>query len=190
MTTHGGYTLLLGNNPAYYREVVDQPWGTIWDGSVGGGQEAWAESLNQEMDVAGVTGEVARDHWMSARAREHIREDPRRFWHACRLRVGRFWSLTPAGIDGTRVPSVARITIGLFYGATFLLAVCGVILVLSNEADTWMPALLLVLAFSLVHVVYWTDARMRAPVTPVIALLAARAVGGRSTSQESPDGTR
>ena len=44
MTTHGGYTVLLGNNPAFYREVVDQPWGTTWDGSVGGGQAKWVRS--------------------------------------------------------------------------------------------------------------------------------------------------
>ncbi|MFX9077435.1 hypothetical protein ABTN32_20465, partial [Acinetobacter baumannii] len=29
-TTHGGYTLLLGNNSVFTQDVVQQPWGTVW----------------------------------------------------------------------------------------------------------------------------------------------------------------
>ena len=35
--------------------------------------------------------------------------------------------------------------------------------------------LLLIAAFVLVHLVYWTDARMRAPIMPAVAILAVRA---------------
>ena len=33
MTTHGGYTLLLGNNETFFREVVSGERGTVWEGS-------------------------------------------------------------------------------------------------------------------------------------------------------------
>ncbi len=30
-TTHGGYTLLLGNNPPFYRHLQQHTWGSVWD---------------------------------------------------------------------------------------------------------------------------------------------------------------
>ena len=39
-TTHGGYTLALANNPAYYADVVDGPPGIVWSGP---NQQAWKE---------------------------------------------------------------------------------------------------------------------------------------------------
>jgi hypothetical protein len=39
-----------------------------------------------------------------------------------------------------------------------------------------MAVVLLIVAFMAVHAVYWTDARMRAPLIPAVALLAARGV--------------
>ena len=44
-------------------------------------------------------------------------------------------------------------------------------------AQTWLWGLLLVLSFTAVHTVYWTNMRMRAPLMPVVALAAAAAVG-------------
>lgn len=179
MTTHGGYTLLLGNNPAFYREVVEQPWGTVWDGSVGGGQAKWVESLIREMDEAGVAGEVAQDQWMGRRAREHILAEPELFVRACLLRLRRFWSLSPGGADTAAVPSALRVPLAMFYGATFLLAAVGLYRALRVDSSRWLPAILLMAAFTAVHLVYWSNARMRAPVVPVVAVLAARAMTGR-----------
>jgi hypothetical protein len=41
----------------------------------------------------------------------------------------------------------------------------------------WLWATLLIASFATVHLVYWTDMRMRAPLTPALSLLAA--IGGR-----------
>ncbi len=183
MTTHGGYTLLLGNNPAFYREVVEQPWGTVWDGSVGGGQAKWAESLNREMDNAGITGEVARDRWMGRRAREHIVAEPRLFLRACLLRLRRFWSVTPGGTAAAALPSPLRVPLAVFYGATFLAAAVGFYRALRFDPKRWSPAILLLAAFVSVHLAYWSNARMRSPVVPVIALLAVRGVQRRPSGK-------
>ena len=37
----------------------------------------------------------------------------------------------------------------------------------------WRPVLVLIVSFTAVHSIYWADMRMRAPLVPAIALLAA-----------------
>ena len=108
-TTHGGYTLLLGNNSSFYEEVVRQPLGTVWDGSFGPGQQVWAESVNDEADRLEVEGEVARDRWMSARARDNIRDQPGTFCRACLLRFVRFWNVVPSGPAAESLPRVISV---------------------------------------------------------------------------------
>jgi hypothetical protein len=44
--------------------------------------------------------------------------------------------------------------------------------------DRWTYPLLLVLNFTLVHLLYWSNMRMRAPLVPLIALVAARGIAG------------
>jgi hypothetical protein len=41
----------------------------------------------------------------------------------------------------------------------------------------WLLPLCVVLNFTLVHLVYWSNMRMRAPLVPLIALVAARGLG-------------
>ncbi len=171
MTTHGGYTLLLGNNPQFYEEVVRQPWGTVWDGSQGGGQAGWVEAVNREMDQEGVTGEVARDRWMARRARAYIRAAPLMFARACLLRLTRFWSVVPTGADGDHIAPGVRGLVGGFYCVLFAGAAWGLVVIVRDRRWSWTPCLLMLAAFVAVHLVYWTNARMRAPVSPVIALL-------------------
>lgn len=172
MTTHGGYTLLLGNNPQFFREVVDQPWGTVWDGTHGGGQQAWAESINRQMDQAGITGELDRDRWMRGQALAHIAADSRSFVRACWLRVRRFWGLMP--IEGASDQAAwVRYGTGAFYTLTFLGAIAGVIHIVRQWSARWMPSLLMIAGFMSVHLFYWTNIRMRAPLVPILAVLAA-----------------
>jgi hypothetical protein len=172
MTTHGGYTLLLGNNPQFAREVVDQSWGTVWDGTHGDGQAAWAASINQQMDQAGLTGELARDRWMRDRAIEYIAADPSTFVRACWLRVRRFWGLMP--IEGASNESLwIRRGIGAFYAFVFVGAIAGVLHIARHWSPRWIPSLLMIAGFLGVHLVYWTNIRMRAPIVPILAVLAA-----------------
>ncbi len=171
MTTHGGYTLLLGNNPEFWRDVVAQPWGTVWEGSPGRGQQAWADGVNRAMDTQGVTGEVARDRWMARQARAYIADDPVMFLRACLLRFTRFWSVVPTGGDGDHLPTAVRWLVGSYYTLVFTGAALGVFVIVRDRRCGWWGCLLMLAAFVAVHLVYWTNARMRSPVMPVIALL-------------------
>jgi hypothetical protein len=172
-TTHGGYTLLLGNNPAFFREVVDQPLGTVWDGSHGPGQAAWADEIHQEMARAGIDSEVDRDRWMSRRAWSHIAEHPADFVRACLLRLIRFWNVIPSGPAAQGLPAPAWYAVGAWYLTVFGLALCGVLRACRTGLASWLPLLLLIASFTAVHLLYWSNVRMRAPVTPAVAVLAA-----------------
>lgn len=232
-TTHGGYTLLLGNNDAFYREVVAQRWGTVWDGSHGPGQSGWIKDVNRELDRLGLTGEVERDRWMSRTARQTVWEQPVLFLRACLLRLLRFWNVVPLGEEGTAYPAWIRAVVGTFYSVYWISALAGCGLWLWDRAGLWTrseaprettPAIiadssgtassretqcstadrgaygsvpdsetirssvrhrtllacfLLVAAFMLLHLVYWSNARMRAPVMPALAVLTVWWMGRR-----------
>lgn len=175
MTTHGGYTVLLGNNEAFYREVVEQPFGTVWDGSHGPGQAVWANSINQRMDSLRLTSEVERDHWMSELAHQTIRENPGLFVKSCWLRFRRFWNLFPSGPAMENVsPTIYRL-VGLWYGCVGIVFLFGCFCIISSRKmilANWIPTILLILAFTVVHLIYWSNVRMRAPIVPAIALIA------------------
>jgi hypothetical protein len=164
-TTHGGYTLALANNPAYYDDVLNDPSGTVWSGP---GQAAWFVQVNTEL--AGLP-EPEADRRLRAAGLRMVVERPRDFARAALARLGRFWSVAPSGAVYPRWLRVASAawTIPLWLA---LLAGLG-------TRATWRwpriaaPAALA--ALSAVHAFYWTDLRMRAPLVPAIALVAATA---------------
>ncbi len=178
-TTHGGYTLLLAHNPAYTRAVVEQPWGTVWEGDT---VTEWKKTLESEMARAtppidmthlspGV--EIARDRWMRQRASDYIRSEPLLAVRSGLTLLGRFWNVVPMATQGAPVAPAIRVAIGTYYVTVFLAMLLGIIHVVRTGWSTWWPVLALVAAFTLVHSLYWADMRMRAPLTPAIALLAA-----------------
>lgn len=170
-TTHGGYTLLLANNPVFYHEVVAQPWGTVWQGD---SLNRWQRDLESQMIQEGIatSDEVSRDRWMYRKAFSHIQAEPGLFALACIWRGLRFWDLAPWRAGG--YPQLLVWGTAIFYG----IVACGIIVGLFRlthlEWKTWGLLLLLPLTLWLTHLVYWTDMRMRAPVVPILALLAAR----------------
>lgn len=166
-TTHGGYTLLLGNNDEAYRAEIAEPTSQPWD------SREWQDSLRAPVGHREY-GELARDRWMSDLARSWIRHHPREFSELCGLRVKRFWSLFPGGSDAGSLPMLARWGVAVFFAVELLAAAIGLWRLRRDEWASWWPLVLLVLSFALVHVVYWSNLRMRAPVEPVLALLAAR----------------
>lgn len=173
-TTHGGYTLLLGNNPAYYREVVSQPLGVVWDGSRGAGQQAWAADLQRQTEAAGLSGEVEVDGWMTSEAWRTIRGEPGMFARACLRRVVHFWSIVPNVRSDSGLPPFAVWSVGAYYVVLFTGFAVGLVCVGAGGVDRrdWLIPVVLIAGFAGVHVLYWSDARMRAPVTPEIGMLA------------------
>ena len=187
-TTHGGYTLLLGNNQAYYDEVVKQSLGVIWDGSHGPGQGAWAANLLKQTRDAGLSGELERDRWMSGQARRTIRTQPTTFLRACLRRFLHFWSIVPNVRSDASLPQFAVLAVGAYYGILFTTLACGFACIITGRVSRtrWIAPLLLVAGFAGVHLVYWSDARMRAPITPEIALVATCCIRRQHSSPDKP----
>ncbi len=183
MTTHGGYTLLLGNNDAFYEEVVRQPFGTIWDGSRGPGQNAWVTQINQEMEAQSIRSEIEQDRWMSQRAWSTIFAQPATAIQAALLKFCWFWNIAPHAAADQTTPQAVRWVVSLYYSGLWLCLIAGILnqirrIRLDESANRgWEYPLLLILAMSLAHLLYWSDARMRAPVMPAVALLAASGAG-------------
>ena len=176
-TTHGGYTLLLANNPVFYEEVVSAPFGTVWKGE---SLARWQHSIDQQMARDGIRGdETRRDRWMYRRAFETIANSPSLFVRSCVHRFVRFWNVIPMGAARSQQPTILVAASAAFY----CVVVAGVVLfVLRRPGDRHHAQFLIVAiaSLSLVHTVFWCNARMRAPVIPVIAVIAARGwIGNR-----------
>ncbi|MCA9030052.1 MAG: hypothetical protein KDA66_04540, partial [Planctomycetaceae bacterium] len=62
------------------------------------------------------------------------------------------------------------------YTVWWVLALVGLIKICRQRLATWVPVLLLLFSFTVVHAVYWSNMRLRAPVVPGVALLAGLAV--------------
>jgi hypothetical protein len=164
-TTHGGYTLALANNPAYYRDVLDGPPGAVWSGP---GQEAWFREVNRTYQGL---SEPEADRALRRDTVRFIREHPRAFLRASFARLGRFWGLAPAGAVYRWPLRVAT----LAWTLPFWLAVA--LGLMTRGARTWpaASAVAQIVALSTVHAAFWTDLRMRAPVVPALALIASQA---------------
>ena len=164
-STHGGYTLALANNDYYYDDVLNGPPGAVWSGP---GQRAWAVEISRA--TSGL-GEPAADRWLSRSALRTIAARPRDFARASMARLGRFWGVVPSGAVYPRSLRWAT--------AAWTLPLWAAALVGLSRRGLWrwpaVAAPMLVLGLSTVHAAYWTDLRMRAPIVPALALVAAGA---------------
>ncbi|WP_164102324.1 hypothetical protein [Candidatus Laterigemmans baculatus] len=174
-TTHGGYTLLLGNNPYFYdyldsRSFVEAAfWGEAWDAEPF--HREWAARLEQLSAASGgEDSELAADRLASEWAKQEIRRQPAMFLYASLVRVGRLWSPVPR--VGGRV-GLASWATGAFYGVLGIGVIAGLWRLRRQLFDpAWAPPLLLIVAVTVVHAVYWSNLRMRAPVIPMVAAIA------------------
>jgi 4-amino-4-deoxy-L-arabinose transferase-like glycosyltransferase len=176
-TTHGGYTLWLANNDLYYDQLLER--GGLFDA------RRLAPQLTAIRDEVG-ENEVAFDRRLTQEAIDTMKRRPAAFAYATFHRLHDLWRLTPrrTGSEST-LRSFARFAVGAWYGAMFLLALWGLVVQRRQLARwPWLGGLLLCLAFTLVHSLYWTDMRMRAPLIPAIELAAA--AGARAVFRRSP----
>ncbi|MCA9013188.1 MAG: glycosyltransferase family 39 protein [Planctomycetaceae bacterium] len=177
-TTHGGYTLALGNNPDFYGDVIEGRTGFPWPGPQ---LDAWQRRMIAEAAAQGIpaNSETAQDAWYYQQAIASIKAAPTNFLRACCLRLWRFCAISPGTDDG--LPRFLRTSIASWYGLIGI----GIVATIWNRvsgnlrrprhnalsgslADIW----LVILSFMILHAVYWTDARMRAPVMPLMAIVA------------------
>jgi 4-amino-4-deoxy-L-arabinose transferase-like glycosyltransferase len=179
-TTHGGYTLLLANNPILY-EHWETSWSRQWDDDR---FHAWWHAKRFEENVRGESDELASDALANALGWQSIRANPVLFFKACAIREGWMWAWWPAE---HQAHWILRVAIGIWYAITTIAAFVGLIRLLGRAGSEpkfvcWLPALTLAASLCLVHAVYWSNMRMRAPIIPVISLLAVYGSRGLSVS--------
>ncbi len=88
---------------------------------------------------------------------------------AALARLGRFWSVAPSALV---YPGSLRLATALWTAPLWLALAAGL-----GTAELWrwprITAPMMLLGLTTVHILYWTDVRMRAPLVPAIALIAA-----------------
>ena len=180
-TTHGGYALLWANNPFYYRHLREEGWRRPWDAQqlgpwIGRQRQVIASEMGWN-----VRAERVGDEGAYAFARETMRENRAMFWRATLVRLVRLWDVLPYQLQQPE-PAVRRLlryAAACWYVAVYLLAAVGIWrLGWLVVQPPWLWGLLLCFTFTAVHGLYWSDPRMRAPLMPLVCLLAAAGTAG------------
>jgi hypothetical protein len=191
-TTHGGYTLLLGNNPSFYdwleKDTSGLPWTTpainerhthilgniglllLMDSSV----TQTVPQTEPEID--------AKSYDVAIRS---IRSRPVSFTKACLYRLGQLWSPLPNKLTAneSRGRRLLRYATCAWYLGIYALAAVGICrLRMKMLQPPWIWGVLLCMAFTVVHTFYWTNLRMRAPFMPFVAMVAAAAIRPKAES--------
>ncbi len=185
-TTHGGYTLLLGNNPLFYEHLRSAPYGSTWNPnefdngwrknhlSDDPGFDFWS-AKPAPSKPSPPRGEVDDDRFAYQVAFHSMRAEPAAFAWSCLVRLGRLWSPLPHQVDPEESMSarLVRYASGAWYLVILGMATVGCWRKKSAWlSDPWIWGLLLCLAFSVVHLFYWSNIRMRAPLMPFVYLAA------------------
>lgn len=168
-TTHGGYTLLLGNNPHFYRHLRSDAWGQIWtlpsdDYVMRQCREAQPDVAARLALLAPTEREIAEDALAYACACRHIADDPGAFVLACAYRAGQFITPLPHATFAPEslVRCVLRYAIGLWYLMLYASLLASV---MRRGRDLvrpeWLPLAVLVLGLAAAHLTYWSNLHAR-----------------------------
>ncbi|HEV8000384.1 MAG TPA: hypothetical protein VGP63_10920 [Planctomycetaceae bacterium] len=176
-TTHGGYTLLLGNNPEFFRHLAERPLPEVWsDREPDQFQQAWLAQLiaRKDQELGYGVDELVQNRWMYQQAWKSISAQPGLFVRACALRFVLFWNAMPLLPSRSSLarPVVWALCAG--YVVELALFILGLATLVRRGDRRWVFPVCVILNFTLVHLVYWSNMRMRAPLVPLIALIAAR----------------
>ena len=182
-TTHGGYTLLLGNNPVYYRYLKDGDHSLPWPAD----DPQFQVILPQPAPPA--ANELEYDARTKRLAREAIQAQPTMFARASADRVLQLWNPLPHRTATTKslAHDLLRYATCAWYLVVYGLAVVGLVKLGGRLLHLpWLAPLLLCVTFTLMHSVYWSNLRMRAPLMPVVALLAGAGFASLAVRQKLP----
>ncbi len=163
-TTHGGYTLLLANNPPLYRHFIKNGPSRAWEAEEF--QEAWSVRVSLEDEPL---TEIGQDQLAYRAALSTIARMPTVFVASCFYRVGWLWALWP--YDGSF--GVTEVLIAVWYTFVFGLAYVSLKQLWRKRAlRDWLFGLLVIVSLTAIHSIFWSNMRMRAPAMPCIMLLA------------------
>ncbi|WP_202921699.1 ArnT family glycosyltransferase [Anatilimnocola aggregata] len=189
-TTHGGYTLYLANNRHFFAYLRHDQTGLPWDPknrTEFGDQLRYRESFNEELNgvlyglnapVLSLVGnnEFEYDRMLAEQSRQEIRNDPAGFLLAAWYRVRQLWSPLPYKLaaDESRARMLLRYLTAGWYLTVYALALAGCYRLRWNLLRSpWLWGVLLCAIFTGVHTLYWCNLRMRAPLMPIVAIVAA-----------------
>jgi hypothetical protein len=186
-TTHGGYTLLLGNNPYYYDHLRAESFieasltGDAWDPAPF--HADWRSRLQQLNDqLSNQTQPIWPDRELAANslaaqwAKDSITHAPQLFVYASLVRVINLWSPLPrleSRVNRTSI--ILAIYYSGIYGLTALAFLRQRPLRQRplRHSNLLLLTCTLALSLTIVHAVYWSNIRMRAPIIPLLAATAA-----------------
>lgn len=176
-TTHGGYTLLLANNPVLYDHFATGAISRDWDEDRF--HRLWREQKSQAEKTAVSISinakeeplrEVLNDQLAQKLAVDTIQKRPWMFAWSVIVRLGWLWTPLP----NPRPDSWLKWPITAWYVGLYVFAIAGAVgLGRKNLETNWWIGWLLLISLTLVHAVYWSNIRMRAPALPLLYLLAA-----------------
>ncbi|EMI18060.1 transmembrane protein [Rhodopirellula maiorica SM1] len=186
-TSHGGYTLLLANNPSFYDYLRHGKFGEAWDAepfletyqhrfqgdptSESFWQTDWSDPT-AELPPARSLSEHEDDQWSYQAAKATIAREPSMFVWSCFVRLGRLWSPMPHHVAGRSWPPIVIVT--LYYLAFWFATIVGLYRIGRVVlAPSWWAIIALVITLSAVHSIYWSNLRMRSPMIPSLAVIAA-----------------
>ena len=206
-TTHGGYTVLLGNNPQFYRFLNSGAYGA-WDGeqlgrawqgrslTTGPDDDQWSDLPKlarraEQQQISDTVSELDDDRLAYALAKRYAGEQPKMFVLASGLRIVRLWRLVPhrVGETETTLRMTLRYLVGAWYAIVLGLAIYGLAdLGRRILAAPWVFGVQLCFVFTGVHAIYWCDMRMRSPLVPLVSLVATSgmaAIWGRRMNRKA-----
>jgi hypothetical protein len=188
-TTHGGYTLLLGNNESYYAWVREGKPIAAWDARSLKDGQAYVKASSQNWDdhyQKTQRAELVYDAACYEEAQRTIRRQPVLFVGLSAYRIAQLWSplpnLTQADRSGLR--RLLRYPIAAWYAGIFACALLATLAYRNTNLPAkahfegwlrspWIYGITLCLVFTAIHSIYWSNLRMRAPLMPFIACAAA-----------------
>ncbi len=186
-TSHGGYTLLLANNPSFYDYLRHGKFAEAWDAepfleayehrfqgdptSETFWQTDWSNPT-AELPAPRSLNEHEDDQWSYQAAKATIAREPSMFVWSCIVRLGRLWSPMPHHVAGRSWLSIVIVT--LYYLVFWIAALVGLYRIGRGIlTPAWWAMIALVITLSAVHTIYWSNLRMRSPMIPSLAVIAA-----------------
>lgn len=169
-TTHGGYTFALGNSTAFFEHLRS-----------GKSLETFQLSPNPHENRPGSIPAVPRDECREdaayyTQAFRDIQREPRMFCLACAFRWYQLFNPLPHPTCEfeSRSRAVARYLVCGWYCVFYLFTILGLLKLRKQLAQPpWIFGSLLIVVWIAVHTFYWTNLRMRAPLMPFLAVMAA-----------------
>jgi hypothetical protein len=189
-TTHGGYTLLLGNNEGFYHWLRNNPENVPWGApSYQNGDDPFGYPNWKVLLIWGAGDELTSDRRRYEEAKKAITSFPQMCAIASFYRMSQLWSPLPNRLTAEESTGrrLMRYAVASWYCGVYLLAAVGIWQLRWKVIQPpWVWGVLLCLVFTGVHTFYWSNLRMRAPLMPFVACVAVAALSAKPSRDRSP----